>query len=219
MEFGTKIKFSYNDSQGVRREGTDILTQDILGKDVLSDDQVIERLTKSLQKFPKAMLMSSGFLLAARFVLKKDPGATEIAVDEVREQTGGGNAGGAILILAILALIVAVICFPLLVILGMHNKLFLKNFYNKYSGEDFDKFVKGYTYIGIALYALIAILVAVDSIFELYVLTGPAFVILFLGGIAYFVVSLIIMKKKFAIEGEELNFMETLKGAFKKDKK
>ena len=165
------------------------------------------------------MLMSSGFLLAARFVLKKDPGATEIAVDEVREQTGGGNAGGAILILAILALIVAVICFPLLVILGMHNKLFLKNFYNKYSGEDFDKFVKSYTYIGIALYALVAILVAVDSIFELYVLTGPAFVILFLGGIAYFVVSLIIMKKKFAIEGEELNFMETLKGAFKKDKK
>ena len=92
MEIGSKIKFAYNDSQGIRRQGTEILTSDILGKDVLSDEEVIARLTKKLQKYPKSMLMSSGFLLAARFVLKKDAGATDIDVDEARENQSGGNA-------------------------------------------------------------------------------------------------------------------------------
>ena len=103
MEIGSKIKFAYNDSQGIRRQGTEILTSDILGKDVLSDEEVIARLTKKLQKYPKSMLMSSGFLLAARFVLKKYAGATDIDVDEARENQSGGDAGGAIFILAVLA--------------------------------------------------------------------------------------------------------------------
>ena len=145
MEIGSKIKFAYNDTQGVRKQGVEILTSDILEKNIMSDQQVIERLTKSLQKYPKSMLMSSGFILAARYVLKKDPNATNIDVDEARENQSG-NAGGAIIILVALAFIVAVIVFPLLVILGMHNKLFLKGFYNKYEGEKFKSFTKKYTY-------------------------------------------------------------------------
>lgn len=219
MESGSKIKFAYNDSQGIRRQGTEILTSDILGKDVLSDEEVIARLTKKLQKYPKSMLMSSGFLLAARFVLKKDAGATDIDVDEARENQSGGNAGGGIVILAVLAFIVAVIVFPLLVILGMHDKLFLKGFYNKYEGEKFKAFTKKYTYVGIGLYALVAIMVLVDNIFKLYALTGPAFGILFLGGIAYFVVSLVLIKKNFAPEGEKINVIETIKENFKKGEK
>lgn len=219
MEIGSKIKFAYNDSQGIRRQGIDILTSDIMGKDTISDEQVIERLTKSLQKYPKSMLVSSGFLLAARFVLKKDPDATNIDVDEARENQSGGNAGGAILFLAVLAFIVAIIVFPLLVILGMHNKLFLKGFYNKYEGEKFKAFTKNYTYIGIGLYALVAVLVIIDNIFKLYALTGPAFGILFIGGIAYFVISLLLIKKNFAPESEKINVIETIKESFKKKEK
>ena len=120
---------------------------------------------------------------------------------------------------AILAFIVAVIVFPLLVILGMHDKLFLKGFYNKYEGEKFKAFTKKYTYVGIGLYALVAIMVLVDNIFKLYALTGPAFGILFLGGIAYFVVSLALIKKNFAPEGEKINVIETIKENFKKEEK
>lgn len=219
MEIGSKIKFAYNDAQGIRRHGTEILTSDVLGKDIISDEQVIERLTKKLQKYPKSMLMSSGFILAARYVLKKDSNATDIDVDEARENQSGGNAGGAILILAVLAFIVAVIVFPLLVILGMHDKLFLKEFYNKYEGEKFKAFTKKYTYIGIGLYALVAIMVLVDNIFKLYALTEPAFGILFFGGIAYFVISLLLIKKNFAPEGEKINVIGTIKESFKKKEK
>lgn len=219
MEIGSKIKFAYNDTQGVRKQGVEILTSDILEKNIMSDQQVIERLTKSLQKYPKSMLMSSGFILAARFVLKKDPDATDIDVDEFREKQPGGDAGAAILILAILAFIVAVIVFPLLVILGMHNKLFLKGFYNKYEGEKFKSFTKKYTYFGIGLYALVAILVLIDNIFKLYTLTGPAFGILFFGGIAYFVISLLLIKKNFAPEDEKINIIGTIKESFKKKEK
>ena len=165
------------------------------------------------------MLMSSGFLLAARFILKKDAGATDIDVDEARENQSGGDAGGALLILAVLAFIVGVIVFPLLVILGMHNKLFLKGFYNKYEGEKFKDFTKKYTFVGIGLYALVAILVIVDKIFQLYTLTGPAFGVLFVGGIAYFVVSLLLIKKNFASEGEKIDVIGTIKESFKKKEK
>jgi hypothetical protein len=108
---------------------------------------------------------------------------------------------------------------PLLVILGMHNKLFLKGFYNKYEGEKFKSFTKKYTYVGIGLYALVAIMVLVDNIFKLYALTSPAFIILFLGGIAYFVISLVLIKKNFAPEGEKINVIETIKESFKKKEK
>lgn len=218
MEIGSKIKFAYNDTQGVRKQGVEILTSDILEKNIMSDQQVIERLTKSLQKYPKSMLMSSGFILAARYVLKKDPNATNIDVDEARENQSG-NAGGAIIILVALAFIVAVIVFPLLVILGMHNKLFLSGFYNKYEGEKFKAFTKKYTYFGIGLYALVAILVLIDNIFKLYTLTGPAFGILFFGGIAYFVISLLLIKKNFAPEDEKINIIGTIKESFKKKEK
>jgi hypothetical protein len=50
-------------------------------------------------------------------------------------------------------------------------------------------------------------------------LTGPAFGILFLGGIAYFVVSLALIKKNFAPEGEKINVIETIKENFKKKEK
>ena len=216
MQIGSKIKFAYNDAQGVRKIGTEVITSNILGKDIISDQQVIERLSKKIQKFPKSMLMSGGFILAARFVLTKDPNATDIDVDEAPKNQSGGDAGGAIFILAILAFIIAVIIFPLLVILGMNNKLFLKGFYNKYKDEKFKVFTKKYTYIGIGLYALVALLVLIDKIFKLYALTGPAFGLLFFGGIAYFVISLLYIKKNFAPEGEKLNVIQTLKDGFKK---
>ena len=98
----------------------------------------------------------------------------------------------------------------------MHNKLFLKGFYNKYEGEKFKTFTKNYTYIGIGLYAVVALLVIIDAIFKLYTLTSPAFGLLFFGGIAYFVFSLIYIKKHFAPEGEKIDIMQTIKESFKK---
>ena len=103
--------------------------------------------------------------------------------------------------------------------LGMRGKLFLKGFYSKCQGEQYNDFVKKYTFVGIGLYALTILLFAIDNIFKLYILSGPAFGILFVGGIAYFVGSLLISKKKFLDESDSFNFIETLKGGFKKEKK
>ena len=35
MEIGSKIKFAYNDTQGVRKQGVEILTSDILEKNIM----------------------------------------------------------------------------------------------------------------------------------------------------------------------------------------
>lgn len=220
MTIGTKVKFTYKNKLGVQQQITLTLSNDILGENEISDEEVYSRFSSQNRRMSMKALVDNGYVFAARNLLKAVPDATDISLYEIRE-TNNDNAAGAMIILALLAFIVAVICFPLLVILGMHNKLFLKGFYSKYEEANFKDFVKKYTYIGIALYALVAILVIVDNIFELYVLTGPAFILLFLGGIAYFVVSLLYINKNFAPEGEKINIMQTLKEGFKKkeDKK
>ena len=220
MTIGTKVMFTYKTKFGTQRKTTLIISNDILNDGEISDEEIYERLCPLLKKVSLATLRQKNYIFAARNLLKTAPDATEIDIQKVTNtQSNKNDAGGAILILAILAFIVAVICFPLLVILGMHNKLFLKEFYNKYEGEEYKAFAKKYTYVGIGLYALVAILIAVDSIFKLSMLIGPAFGILFFGGIAYFVVSLLLIKKKFAPEGEKMNILETLKTSFKKKDK
>ena len=225
MKVGEKIKVTYKNQNGIKSEEVMLLSDkewDIVSEDDLSNEEVYALLREDLQKFELDALVKNGYILAARNLLKKKEDATEIypAVVTASQPNGGGggDAGAAILILAIIAFIIAVIFFPLLVILGMHNKLFLKNFYNKYEGEKFADFVKKYTFVGIGLYALVAILVAVDLIFKLNALISPAFMILLFGGIAYFVVSLFFIKKNFAAEGEKINVIETIKSAFKKSK-
>ena len=103
------------------------------------------------------------------------------------------------------------------VFLDFSRKMYLK----KYEDTKFKSFAKNYTYIGIGLYALVALLIIIDNVFELFVLSGPAFILLFFGGIAYFVISLLYIKKNFAPEGEKLNIIQTLKEGIKKkeDKK
>ncbi len=218
MNIGSKIRFSFTNN-GACQQTTLTLSATMVSEDVLSDAEVAQRLAPRLKQMPVATLVRQGYILAARNLLAVYPDATDINMQNASEQQTGGNAGGAVLILAVLAIIVAIICFPLLVMLGMHGKLFLKGFYEKCEGDDYKKFTKNYTFIGIGLYALTAILFAVDKIFKLYVLSGPAFGILFVGGIAYFVISLLLTKKKFLGEDHAINFMETLKSGFKKEKK
>lgn len=216
MEIGTLVKFTYTDANGFQKKESFYLTKDIVGEDVISDDEIVQRLSKSMQNLPLNKLKAYGFILAARCLLKKVPDATNIYIDTVKENKSDSRA---ILIFAIIALIVVIIVLPLLVILGLNGKLFLKGFYEKCKGKEFNEFAKKYTFIGIGLYAVAILMVLIDKIFKLYMLSGPAFMILFIGGIAYFVVSLLIVKKKFLGEGHKMEFFNTLKSGFKKANK
>ena len=221
MTIGTKVKFNYKDKLGMQKQITLTLSNNIIDDSVMSDESVYARFSSLNRRMNLSTLLNNGYIFAARNLLKVAPDATDINLYEEgeRQTSSGDDAAGGILILAVLAFIVAVICFPLLVILGMHNKLFLKGFYNKYEDAKFKTFTKNYTYIGIGLYALVALLVIIDAIFKLYVLTGPAFGLLFVGGIAYFVLSLLYIKKNFAPEGEKIDIIKTLKEGFKKKEK
>lgn len=220
MRIGSEIKFSFKNKQGVIQQTTLTLSNHMVEEDVMSDAAIIERMAPQLQRLPKSTLVQQGYVLAVRNLLKTYPDATQINLQEIRRtQQQSKDNGMAVLLLAVIAIIVAIICFPLLVMLGMHGKLFLKGFYEKCQSEEYKKFAKGYMFAGIGLYAVVAILIAVDYIFELFVLSGPAFGLLFAGGVAYFVISLIIVKKKFVSEGSKLNFIDTLKAGFKKGKK
>ena len=219
MTIGTKVKFTYKNKSGTQQQITLTLSNAIVDETEMSNEEVYARLSSLYRKMSIETLIKNGYIFAARNLLRISPDAREIhPVEQTKEHKtqASGDAGGAILLLAILAFIVAIIVFPLLVILGMHNKLFLKGFYNKYEGEKFKDFIKKYTYIGIGLYALMALLVLIDKIFKLYALTGPAFAILFFGGIAYFVISLLLIKKNFASESEKINVIGTIKESFKK---
>ena len=222
MTVGTKVRFTYKNKSGVQ-QSTLTLSTNILGEDVISNEAVHASLNARLRQTPIETLVEMGYIFAARNLLRMVPDAREISMQEEKESQEKGNNGDAfvgLLILAVVAVIVAIICFPLMVILGMHNKLFLKGFYNKYEDEKFKAFTKKYTFIGIGLYALVAVLVIIGYIFTLPLLTTTLpFGILFFGGVAYFVISLLYIKKKFLPEGEKINVLQTFKEGFKKKEK
>ena len=112
---------------------------------------------------------------------------------------------------------VAIIAFPLLVMLGMRGKFFFKRFYNEFQGEKYKEFVKKYSIVGAGLYAVFIIMILVDKIFKLYMLVGPAFAVMFFGGVAYFVVSLVLTKKQF-IDGQmSISFVDLIKNRIKNE--
>lgn len=223
MTIGTKVRFTYKNTTGVQQQLILTLTNDIVSESEMPNEMVYAKLSPLRRQQSMSTLLEKGYIFAARNLLKRDPYASDINLSEVQEDKtpNNDNAAGGIIILAVLAFITAVICFPLLVILGLHNKLFLKGFYNKYDDVKFKNFAKNYTYIGIGLYALVALLIIIDNVFKLFVLSGPAFILLFFGGIAYFAISLLYIKKNFAPEGEKINIIQTLKEGIKKkeDKK
>ena len=219
MTIGTKVCFMYKDKFGTQKKITLTLSNNIADESVISDAAVYARFSALNKRMSMETLLKNGYLFAARNLLNVDPDATDINLYEAKESNSGSDAAGGIIILALLALLVAVICFPLLVILGMRNKLFLKGFYNKYEGDTFKAFTKNYTYIGIALYAVVAILYILGTICGIYALMSLSFTLLFVGGIAYFVLSLMYIKKNFAPEGEKIDFVATLKEGFKKKEK
>ena len=223
MTIGTKVRFSYKDRLGSLTSQTLTLSGDYLPKAVISDEEIVARLSPNLQKYSLDVLLQKGYIFAARHLLHLVPDATDIFPSEQREQQQNPNNKGEgiilLILLAVLAVVLAVVCLPLFVILGMHNKLFLKEFYNKYESEDYKKFTKNYTYIGIALYAFVVLLALIALIFHIGFLTTLPFPILFFGAIAYFVVSLLLIKKNFAPEGEKINFIATLKAGFNFKKK
>ena len=218
MNIGSKVTFSFRIGQSAPQRASMILSRNMLAETELSDSEVIARLTSKLQSLPQETLIKNGYILAARNLLKMYPNALSICVAEESEKRtqGGDNAAGGILFLAFVAILVAVICFPLLVMLGMRGKLFLKGFYNHIKNPDYKKFAKSYMYLGIGLYAVVVALIAVDRILELFVLSGPAFGLLFVGGIAYFVLSLVLVRKKFPDEEHPKNIIGTIKSSFKK---
>lgn len=214
IRIGSKLLFMYEDGRGVKRDVTAILTSDILSENVISDEEVFDRFNR-LVKNQLAInpSLSKQFIVAARFLLKKVPDATDIFIEEVEESTSSGNSGGdgsGVAILLALAVIIGLICFPLLVMLGMRGKFLLKGVYKQCKGDEYTAFVKNYTYIGIGFYALVALLVILDSILNLGV-GGPAIIVLIFGGIVYFVVSLVMVKKKFLPEGESFAILDDLK--------
>ncbi len=217
MTVGNKVKFTYKNKYGRIQNTSIILSNNLIVQEKeMSDAEICAKLARHLQVLGLVDLIAHGYIFAARNLLKIVPDATEIEMalcEEKKQQSGDNSAAG---VGIILLFILAVICFPLLVMLGMRGKLFLKKFYKDYSGEEYKKFTKNYTFIGIGLYALVITLIAVDKIFKLYVLTTPAITILLFGGIAYFVVSLVFAKKKFAKDGEPFNLLDTLKIKFKK---
>ena len=217
MDIGSKVKFTYKNAVGLPKSGTLTLSRNIVSENIMSDEEIRERLAPQLQEISMLNLVSMGVILAARNLLKIEPKATEINVEELVEKKSDNSAAGVVIILAI---IVAIICFPLLVMLGMHGKLFFKGFYAKCEGEAYKAFAKKYMFVGIALYAVVILLIAIDNIFKLYALTSPAIYVLLFGGIAYFVASLILVNKKFLPESDKINPLETLKKKFvKADKK
>lgn len=221
MKIGSNVEFSFKNRQGVLQKIVLTLSTDTLDIYEMSDDEVVQRLAAHLQQKPITTLVQMGCILAARNLLRLYPDAYDIYMKEIpkQQQQKDNSAAGGIIILAVLAVIVAILSFPLLIMLGMRKKLFLKGFYENCKGDEYEKFVKNYTFIGIGLYALTFILFAVDKIFELYVLSGPAFGILFVGGVAYFVVSLLLIKNKFNVENNPKDFIKTIKNAFKKAEK
>lgn len=130
----------------------------------------------------------------ARILLKKEPNATDISVAfvETAKKDNEKNPGAMILAL-ILAVVLLIIFLPLLVILGMHGKLFLKSFYENRTGEGFAKFKKVYMIIGIVLYAVAAALIVVGALTSLSIGIGIA--VLAVGAIVYGILSLILTKK------------------------
>lgn len=220
MYIGSKVEFKYRDQNNVLHTKTVVLSEKIIREDEMSDQEVRERLGKKWQNIPIDTLRKKGVVFAVRNLLKEYPDSFDIDLREIKEESAGnssGNKGGAIIILAIAAVIAAIICFPLLVMLGMRGKLFLKGYYDKCRGEAYKRFVRNYTFIGIGLYAVTVILFVVDKVLELYLLSGPAFALLFFGGIAYFIVSLLLVKKKYLKTGANVSFVDFLKkksGAF-----
>ena len=217
MTIGTKVRFTYKNKIGVQQQLTLTLSNDIVSESEMTNEMVYAKFSTLSRQQSISTLLGKGYIFAARNLLKIDPYASDINLSEVKEhKTTSNDSAIGMLILAVLAFIIAVICLPLLVILGMHHKLFLKGFYNKYKDAKFKSFAKNYTYIGIGLYALVALLIIIDNVFKLFVLSGPAFILLFFGGIAYFVISLLYIKKNFAPEGEKINIIQTFKEGIKK---
>ena len=153
----------------------------------IDDAAVAELFDKSVQPNP-----TEEQIHYAKIVLRQYSNASNFYVRKIEErQTGNNNAGGAIIFAFILAIIFA----PLLVILGMHNKFLLKSKYSDRSGEEYKNFTKLYTKIGIGLYGLVAVLIAVGKIFRVAALTGIGVCVLVLGGITYLILSFVLTKK------------------------
>ena len=122
---------------------------------------------------------------------------SEVISMTIIQSDSSNSAAAGIMIAGILALLFA----PVLVILGMRGKFLLKKLYAKCSGEEYNKFVKFYTYIGIGIYVLTAVLIIFSKIFDVMALIDVAVAVLMGGDIAYFVLS-IILTKKFKVQNQ-----------------
>lgn len=205
MKAGEKVKFSYTDEYGLHREQSLVLSGFILSEEKMSDEEVEKRLVLKLQAIPMERLVEMGVIFAARNLLRLCEDAHEIDLRQKEKKNQPEEdkivkppkAGAVTVILTIIAVVAAILSFPLLVMLGMRGKLFLKNFYPRCQGKAYGTFVKIYTYVGVGLYAVFAILILIYVKYNIQTMIGPAFGILFVGGVAYFILSLVIVKKVF----------------------
>ena len=154
----------------------------------IDDEEVKKRFNQSEQPDP-----TTEEIRFAKVVLKVYGNATNFVVKPSGSGAQGNGEGA--LAGVVLGLILAVIFAPLLIILGMRNKFLLKKLYNNRSGNEYKRFTKIYTYIGIALYAVVAILIALGSVLSISGLTMAGVYTLFLGEIVYFILSLVLTKK------------------------
>ena len=171
MKIGSKVKFCYVNGNGDVVTRTLVLSNNYLNETKMSDQTVKGKLSEELQKKDLFTLKQYGYILAARCLLKIDIYATDIDIEEAKEQKDDagqaidieevkeqkGDAGQAMFflaLLAILAVIIAVIILPIFIILGMHGKLFLRDLYSKCQKGEHKKFVKLFTILGITIYAL-----------------------------------------------------------------
>ena len=219
MNIGTKVRFYYLNKLGIKENDTLVLSS--YYETDMDDNDVKSRLDPSLQKIPLSTLISKGCILAARCLLKKTPDATKITMEEVKEENTQDDAAAKrlvmLLVLAILALLLAIICLPIFVILGLKNKLFLRNLYKKC--QDNEKYVKWFTISGIGVYGITLLSFAIGKIFKIAFLETFVIPMLLIGGITYFIISLIVMKKKFMEPGEKLDLIKNIKSGFKKKDK
>ena len=198
MKLGSVVKYTYVDRFGKVRQTEMMLTREMVSEKVMSDEEVESRLNEESRKLGMRLLLECGEILAARCLLKKVPDAREIVAEEpLEEKNNASKGGGAIFILLILAVIVAIVCFPLMVMLGMHGKFFLSRVYRGYAGARYKKFAKLYTFIGIGFYVAIIVMMILGKVIPVPFLSENWIYFMLYGGIAYFGISLLILRLKF----------------------
>ena len=117
MEIGSNVKFYFKNRHGALRQVNITLSSRGLRENIMSDAEVIQRLSPSLQQMSEAALIEQGYILAARNLLNIHPDATVINICEENQQQDSTvtNTSGKMFILAILVFIVVIFCLSLLI--------------------------------------------------------------------------------------------------------